>query len=616
MQEGRIARALDPIRGWEYVVAAEAFDERAEHIYRYESQQALARIERSCQAKGYPNIHQRKDLFQRVETAFIERFRGKPKNLRHVSFMLRELSEMGCDFLTASAALSHNFPRKEAERIMLGGQKTTATLRKTVDQILEIVRLFNEINGIPYSPPPKRLQHHIQNFLDALIKISRGNGRALLLFFIHKLSSLSMQTEDAADITFTCVEEFVAPSAERLGLIWLASKLRNEAFRLNDPDHYLQIEKGILESLGMSRKQAEDSLDEIRKKLEGVLSQSEYGLVSVNCRVKTPWGVKAKSESRGIYRLEDPSDIILMEDLQACRAVTKTRLSFGEAKRIIRQILGDDFASFSEDKTRTKYKNAGSKTAEIHHLVAVLKNGNSVEFQFMDKDTYQEVERGYFSHWAYKLELLTGQQFDRTFLECCARQMSGDILDDAEVIYSGLTSWIYVFFRDPRFTEDVFRAIRREKGSIPLDVVPWIIGKDISTYAGVKIRKVWDDRFDRSPEERPLEDGDFLELLPAPPGRKPHLSPAQKKSLVGKSRDPLTKLILHSLDEDQFEVAVQAGRRALFFAARAYSKRFDPEGLDSFAVSRYHMDVRELMAALSLKLIPIEEVLESLLGLP
>jgi (p)ppGpp synthase/HD superfamily hydrolase len=548
LQEGRFAHAFNPDKGWEYTVAAEVFDERAEHIYRYESQQALARIERSCQSRGYPNINQRKAIFQRVETAFIQRFKGKPKNLRHVSFMLRELSEVGCDFIAATAVLLHNFPRNEAEKIMLSGQKTNKDLRDTAKQILTVVQRFYEINGITYSSPPKKLQHHIQNFMDALIKISQGNGRALLLFLIHKLSSLSIQTEDAADITFKAVEEFVAPSAERLGLVLLASKLRNEAFRLHEPQEYEREEAKIVKNLGMPRKQAESRLEEIQKKTEEVLAQADCGLVRVTGRVKTPWGAKAKSASKEEYRIDDYSDILLMEDLLACRGVTKEKLGLAEAKKLVRQILGENFGHFNDKQTETKYKKVGDQTVEMHHITAILDNGDSIEFQFMTEEAYKKIERGYLSHWAYKLELLTGQQFDRDFLEECAREMNGDILNDAEVIYRHLQHWVYVYFQDPRYKEEVFRVIRREVGSIPLDVVHWIIGKDISTYAGIKIRKIWDKRFDRSPEDRPLEDGDLLELLPFSFGRRVYLTPLKREQLIVKALDPITKELLRHYD--------------------------------------------------------------------
>jgi len=609
LRAGRIARAFDPNKGWEYAVAEEAFDECAEHIYRYESQQALARIERSCQLAKFSNIELKKRIFQKVETAIIARFHGRPKNYRHLSFMLRELSNMGCDYLTATGALLHNIPHKEAERIIFAGQKSTAGLRRVAEQILDIVQVFNEMNGIHYSPPHKKLQHHIQNFMDALIKISRGNGRALLLYFIHKLSAVTLQTEDAGDITFKSVEEFIAPSAERLGLILLASKLRNEAFRLNDPLHYAEMERGIVESLGMSRKQAEDDLAEVRKKLEEALAQAGHTLVQSSSRIKTPWGARAKSDSKEEYKVQEFSDILLMEDLRACRAVTTGPLSLTEAKKFVRQALGSDFARFAEDQTETKVNTLGGRSFEVLHIGAVLKNGDSIEFQLMEEAAYQAIERGFVSHWAYKLELLTGQQFDRDFLEECAKEMNGDIINDAAVIYLKLKAWIYVFFLDPRYSEGPLRVIRRLTGSIPMDVVPWVIGSDISKYAGATKRKIWDTRTYPAREDQPLEDGDFLELNPSPPLSRDYLNPAQRKRLGKLSQVLLTKYLLHFFgDEEAVERAVQIGEGAFLRAAGRPIVKLS--GFDDFARKYYNMNNSALLAAIGQDLIATEDVLE------
>lgn len=611
IQEGKIAYAFDPRDNRDYLVAEDAFDLplHAQNLFRYESRQALARIEHSCRLLKSPDLNQQMEVFRNIESAVITRLNGHPKNFRHLSFLLRELSGLGCDLPTATAALLHFLPRKEAERIITAGQKSSRGFRELTGQILDIVEVFREINEIHYSPPHKKLRHHIQNFMDALIKCSRGNGRALLLFFVHKLSALTQKTEDAGDIDFKSVEEFIAPSAERLGLILLASKLRNEALRLHDPELYQHHEDRIVKNLGVPRKQAEESLEEIRKSLEEALSQAKCGMASTRCRVKTPWGVKAKSESKAEYRL-DHSELLLMEDLRACQGITRSHLILTEAKKIVRQTLGKDFSRFDEEQTETQFKQVQDNGAEIHHITAVLQNGDSIEFQFMTEEDYRKIEKGYLSHWAYKLELLTKQQFDRDFLEECAAEMSGKIINDAEVIYQHLKPWIYVFFRDPSDKETPLRVIRRPIGSLPLDVVHLIIGPDISTYGGATKKKIWnlkDARVYRAEEDEPLKDGDFIELLLALPGSRDYLTPTLRKKLASKVKVLRTKYLLHFFNnEDKIDEATAKGVLMLYQATGRPIHRLS--GFEDFAVQSYNMTTGAVLASIGQGLISSEEI--------
>jgi hypothetical protein len=667
--EGRITYAFNPKTKLDYLVAEEVFDDHAGNIYRYESQQALFRIERFCRSHEYPHIDLRMKLFQRVESAVIERSLGSPGNYRHLSFMLRELAEMGCDFLTATAALLHNLPRKEAERIMLAGQKTNDALRKTAKQILDLVQVFNNINGIPYSPPPKRLQHHIQNFMDSLIKISQGNGGALLLFFIHKLSSLTMQTEDAADITFKCVEEFVAPSAERVGMIGLASKLRNEAFRLHEPELYRKTEADILASLGLinkeeaelysktevdilvglgliskevaelhsqtradtlaslgliskeklesfhkaeadilarlrlARKKAEDLADETKQALIKTFTDTEHKSFLVEARAKTAFDAWKKMKRKP----EEYPEPLCMEDLIGARAVTSTLPSLAEAKRIIRQAWGDALVGFIDKQTEIKVHKIIGGNIRVIHLGVILNDRNPREIQILDQENYKTYERGYLSHWARNLEESTDQKFDREFLESCASEMTGDILNDAKVIHAHLKPWVYVFFQDEKHD----RVIRCLKGSIPIDVLSWIEGHDFSKYTGFNKRKIWNDRGQRTKEDLPLEDGDFLELdTPIQLGEE-YLTLQMRRELLNLSKDPLTKVILHFFgDEDELREAARRGEEKFINVSGKPSNRFF--GFKEFALRRYQMNTRELLAAIELKILSPEEILDNL----
>ncbi|MFA4905517.1 MAG: hypothetical protein WC645_03340 [Candidatus Margulisiibacteriota bacterium] len=671
LKQGKIAFAFKPDQNREYLVAEEAFDKHAQEIYLYESRQALARIERSCQLLKSPNLELRKRIFRNVEDAIIKRWVGSPKQYRHLTFLLRELSNTGCDFLTATAALMHNLPRQEAKRMMTAGQKDSDGLRKLADQILDIVELFSKMNETHYSPPHKKLQNHTQNFLNALINIARGNGRALLLYFVHKLSAITQQTEDAGDITFKSVEQFIAPSAERLGLQQLASKLRHEAFRLYDPENFRITETGILRSLGLidnkeaetcgradmdillglgviskenakvyhgeraetlvelgavdqagyrqfkkvesdivsrlrqARKKAEDLTDETKQALMESFAKNK-SLVQDEARVKTAYDAWEKTRRKP----DEYPEPLCMEDLIGARIVTPTLPTLVEAKKIVRKALGNDIR-FLEKQTEIKIHQTRGGEVRAVHLGVILPDNNSREIQILDPENFKILERGLLAHWAHKLEETTDQKFDRDFLEECAQEMNGDIVDDAKVIFKKLQPWIFAFFEEEKHV----RVIRCRKGSIPIDMLYWFERRDFSKYAGFKKRKIWDkDNWTkRTEEKKELEDGDFLELDTDTPVQlgKEYLTPHMRRELFELSKDPFTKIMLHFFgNEDGLREAAQRGEEKFISVSGKPSNRFS--GFKEFALRRYQMYTWELLAAIELGILSPKEVLADL----
>jgi len=501
--EGRLAFAHNESK--DYLVMEEAFDEHTKEIYTYESLVAVRKMDSACSISEHPSLPFERALFLRVEGQILAG--SKPANLRHLAYMLKEVSEIGCDYITATAVLLHNLNKQDAERILTGRQKKSGNLLTAANQVQNAVERFREINGIPYLPPAKKVEHHIQNYLDAMIKIAKGDGRALLLLLVHKLSSIKMQTDDARDITGRAVREIIAPLAERLGLIPLAIKIRNESFRLYEPEKYKEMEAEILAGLSLSRTEAEELLNQVSAKLSEELEDNKS---LIRTRVKTPWGAYAKTQYKG----EEYPEIYLMNDLLAGMVITKRALKLEEAIDHITRALGDEFCGLNSTggQVETKYYTVGDRKVQVHHVGVSLKNGNSIEFQFMDESAYQTIERGYLAHWAYKLEMLTGQKFDRELLEICAQRMNGDIIHDAKMIYQTLLAWVYVFANEEKF----IRVIRLEAGAIPANAAAFLLHDDLSYYNGSRIGKIWEDtkKLRTAGEIKLLQDGDYLSLKP------------------------------------------------------------------------------------------------------
>lgn len=606
--EGRIRLAYDGSReegDKEYIVLDEAFEEHKFQIYNHESAGALNLIESKNGTQK-----RAKELFKRAEELVFDS-KNKGSNLRHLSFMLREAAKAGADYLTATAIMVHNLDDPLVGNKLLSGIKKKKAWVKDVEEVLRIKQTRRRMTAIKYLPPPSGRMpgHYLQNFMDVLIKISEGNGRALLLLLVHHFSSF-MRKRTASANTIRAVHELYAPLAERFGLIELAQKLKNEAFRLDKPKEYYRAENEIIETLGMSREEAGLFIDDVIDNLRNLLSP--FDLVAAKGRIKKPWEAYEKT----MRHKEDYPEVFFLQDILGIMGVTKKLINLEKAIEIAEIAVGHDFKAINYENNQTETKqviiNNGSKII-FHHVSIELKDGIFIEFQFMDRKSFEIRERGAKAHFAYKLKQQTGQEFDEEILEACRKEMTGYLEHDVEVVYETLKPWVYVFFVDLRYEKErVLRVIRREVGSIPLDVVSFIIGKDLTQYAGVKIRKIWESRLNPAREDRKLEDGDFLKLNPSSLGS--YLTKPMRQSLASRSaKDPLTKLLLHFYGKDtEFERAAEKGLKKLRSAIEKEELRFNRWAIDDFVNREFRMNLTEFYAAVEIGILTPESVFKIL----
>lgn len=541
LREGEIAFASRHSSDNDFIVLEEAFDEYAQGIYEYERIMATKNI------KGPSTT---RNLFFSLEQEILKN--STPRNMRHLSFMLKEASEMGCDYLTAIAILIHNLPNREIKQLF------SKIKRKPLSDLFETKKIFDHLNSLYYQPSPKRPPDEIRTCLRSMVKLSKGNSRALTIFFVHKLSSIKMKSSDAKDITFRTVREMCAPLAEWFGKRSMAGKLRNEAYRLHDSDNYSRHNREIEEALGMSRRKAEMFLSEIKQNISLALTKP-FGLFEARTRVKTSWGAAAKKE----YKPEDYPDIDLMQDLLAGLFITNKTTSLQDILGLIPEALGDYFSNFSyrDNQVETKRYTIGSEVILVHHVGVILKDGNSLELQFMDKEAYRIIENGHRAHWAYKLEKLTGQKFDREFLEACSRIMNGNFEHDLKIVYAALSEWTFVFWKG----NSGIQPKQLPAGSLPFDLAASIMGgSDIFQYGGVKIRKIWEreQRARKGGENNVLEDGDICTIVSdLTEDYIVDLAEKNRKTRVTTKR---ASLYLQYYTRELFELASSEGRKFLF----------------------------------------------------
>ena len=604
---GEILLALDQSSGKEYLVLQEGFEAHKLQIYHHEALSALRIIE----AK-HPPSQIEKTIFNNAEKLMM-RVHGSGGNLRHVSFMLKQAAETGADYLTAAAILVHNLPDAQIRANLLTAKKTKGA-RLTVNAILTIKELFGRLDGTKYLPPPPEGMppNYTEDSMHGMIKIAGGKGPALLLYLLHQFSSF-MRSRKVDPHTVRKVIELLAPLAEKFGQIDLGAKLRNEAFRLGDTEEYNRIEGELARRAKMSREEAGLLLDKVEENLAGLLSP--HGLVLAKTRYKNPWEAQQKT----LRKPEDYPEVSFLEDILGAMGVTENGITLKAAIEIASQAVGNDFLEVNYEKnatnnickTATRRHQVGEQTCTAHHVSIKLKDGNIMEFQIMDRNSYEIRERGARAHYKYLLEEMLGQKFDEELLERCRPKMTGDFNHDVKVVYEELHPWVVVYAQDQRFIEETHSVLRRKAGSLPLDAVPLIGGKDISAYSGVKKRRVWEKRLDAVREEKLLEDGDYLELNRAISSS--YLSPALRSRLISLVKHVLTKFLLAFFDKEEEAIAeaVAAGRQQLALAAQRKELKFNQQALIEFARTK-NMQPAQIFACVQAKILSTDEVLEAL----
>ncbi|MFH1617795.1 MAG: hypothetical protein ABIB65_04405, partial [Candidatus Margulisiibacteriota bacterium] len=251
--------------------------------------------------------------------------------IRHYIFMINQAIKSGGNYLTAAAIMLHNLDEKTS-RLVRKSLLNKHSI-KLADEVLEIRKRFLQLRAIKYRPWSKP-KFFIQNFLNALICVARGNGHALLIHIVHKLSDLELQIR-IDERQARKIHEIYAPLAERLGLGHLCESLSNRAFEREKPEEYWDLAENmelLLKIWGFnSRAEAEGFLKEIedqaRKVFSGKPAYRRFGLVSVRSRIKSLCSIQKKiADSKRPYM-----DIADIKDILAVEMVTQKAFPGGKA---------------------------------------------------------------------------------------------------------------------------------------------------------------------------------------------------------------------------------------------------------------------------------------------
>jgi len=256
--------------------------------------------------------------------------------------------------------------------------------------------------------------------------------RIVLIKIVDKLCTIrhlkSLNTNTQRVIARETLDIY-APLANRLGLGAIKWELEDRAFFFLEQEEYKKIAK----SLGFTRKEREEFLNQVIEELKQILRK--YNLdAGVQGRVKHIYSIYKKFKNKGYQDIND------LYDITAVRVITN---NIDECYKVLAEVnnlyspIPEEFSDYIANPKPNGYKS-------IHTVVRVGKQ--NIEVQIRTHKMHEESELGFAAHWRYK----EGVKFDASYEARVAwlrslLEWEKEINDDDSQITKELNRRLYVF---------------------------------------------------------------------------------------------------------------------------------------------------------------------------
>ncbi|AJI48250.1 RelA/SpoT family protein [Francisella philomiragia] len=256
--------------------------------------------------------------------------------------------------------------------------------------------------------------------------------RIVLIKIVDKLCTIrhlkSLNTNTQRVIARETLDIY-APLANRLGLGAIKWELEDRAFFFLEQEEYKKIAK----SLGFTRKEREEFLNQVIEELKQILRK--YNLdAGVQGRVKHIYSIYKKFKNKGYQDIND------LYDITAVRVITN---NIDECYKVLAEVnnlyspIPEEFSDYIANPKPNGYKS-------IHTVVRV--GEQNIEVQIRTHKMHEESELGFAAHWRYK----EGVKFDASYEARVAwlrslLEWEKEINDDDSQITKELNRRLYVF---------------------------------------------------------------------------------------------------------------------------------------------------------------------------
>ena len=299
------------------------------------------------------------------------------------------LSDIRADFGEEIAKLVDGVTKlTQLPRVSRGDQQADSEARE------EVERLIAERRGLP-GPEEEAAQLIRSRKYDLMSETLRKTFLAMgedvnvvlikLADRLHNMRTLGHMPDNKRRRIAQETLDIFAPLANRLGIWQMKWELEDLAFRYVNPELY----RDIAENLETRRSQRERELQEIKAKLQKILSQAGIK-AEVIARPKHIYSIYKKMVRKGVP-FEMVYDVrgvrIILDDIPACYA------ALGVIHTHWRPIPGefDDYIAVPKDNF---YQSL--------HTTVMFEDAKSLEVQIRTPEMNQNAEYGIAAHWKYK----------------------------------------------------------------------------------------------------------------------------------------------------------------------------------------------------------------------
>jgi len=299
------------------------------------------------------------------------------------------LSDIRADFGEEIAKLVDGVTKlTQLPRVSRGDQQADSEARE------EVERLIAERRGLP-GPEEEAAQLIRSRKYDLMSETLRKTFLAMgedvnvvlikLADRLHNMRTLGHMPDNKRRRIAQETLDIFAPLANRLGIWQMKWELEDLAFRYVNPELY----RDIAENLETRRSQRERELQEIKAKLQKILSQAGIK-AEVIARPKHIYSIYKKMVRKGVP-FEMVYDVrgvrIILDDIPACYA------ALGVIHTHWRPIPGefDDYIAVPKDNF---YQSL--------HTTVMFDDAKSLEVQIRTPEMNQNAEYGIAAHWKYK----------------------------------------------------------------------------------------------------------------------------------------------------------------------------------------------------------------------
>lgn len=458
------------------------------------------------------------------------------------------MAKLGSSQCAIAVSLLRGMGLKRVKELVRGSNITGAQ----AGHIIRLKEGYRELcNALNYRLYPAR--HMLQNALNLIIQLCRGDPDVLLLVIMDKIEYMEeLSTKEGYErlsdeekyLLMQSIEWLLIPLAEFLGYEELADKMRELYLKtVLGEELYEVARQEVPDRIGLRGHAYKDLSVVLKSIIDEVRNVLGDLPVRIDGRVKSPYSFHNKlREIKDVFGIR-----LVITGFHRPEEERKIREELNNGLKGLFIVTEPDMKKLVEKRYNEYDFIAHLNPDRFSELLKGLGINIPIEVQiYPTEDDLQRYKYGPSAHWLYKLEArfktaqpnAPSQLFDRDFLERIYKGLKdGKFHDNFRLVYEELSRWRYIgVVRD-----GALRIIRATPQSIPPDIAS-APGVDLFNREFIGLRRIGSEKPVSNINPDALVPG-IYEVI----SREGGLSEEELKRIRGITTKPRTYLLIQQL---------------------------------------------------------------------